>query len=398
MLRLKKLFLPKKPILADRDLIRLKAEEVLAKDYNFLAHIGTGAYADVLALWSKNGRTTVCAKIMHPLMTSKYEIKLWTKLNHPNVAPVLKLIQNPDVDIFLMPHYPRTLMDVLQKDDFLDDEDSFEMTVHFVENVFSGLKYMHNKKVCHLDLKSNNIMISNENVAVIADFSSIALADTPTDWYALPRYYCPPEAWPLKVDGRSPKVDGRAFDIWSAGMIILNCFTACWMEPHLWGRTNWWNEMHPLISKCLEFDSFQSSLSLAFPRADTKGVPCTRALNMIKGILRYNPEERPSASRILHHIIFTGSGELLEPDKMWAEDVKEVHEQVIKGKLQILMRTAAERIKIMRGNGRIGTVHRSSIASIRLLENTQFRTLFRFWRREKWEDFRYFCCGKRELE
>lgn len=406
MLRLKRLFLPKKPILTFRYQFRLKAQKVLAKNYDFLQYIGGGSFADVLAFWSRKDLTTVCAKIMHPLITSKYEIELWTKLKHPNIVPVLKLIQKPEVDIFLIPHYPRTLMDILQEDNFLDKEGSFEMTLHFAENVCSGLDYMHNKKVCHLDLKANNIMISEQNEAVIADFSTIAFTDTPTDWYGIPNYCSPPEAFPLKVDGPKPKVDGRAFDIWSAGMIIFCCFTArstklVYRSLTVSQPANWWNAIYPLIFKCLQFDFLQSLMSVSFPSDDTNGEQSTCVLNIIKGVLRYNPENRPSASRILNHIICTGRGDLLEPDKMWSEDGKEVQNQVIRGKLHIIMRTAAERIKILRGRGKkddTERVHGSGRARMRLLEKTRCRTLFQYWFREKWEAFRCWCRGERGYE
>ena len=45
---------------------------------------------------------------------------------------------------------------------------------------------------------------------------------------------------------------------------------------------------------------------------------CAYSLNLMKGVLRYRPEDRPSPTVILQHIILRKNGkDLLEPDMIW---------------------------------------------------------------------------------
>ena len=62
--------------------------------------------------------------------------------------------------------------------------------------MFESLDYLHRVGVCHLDFKIDNLLITTEKAAVICDFSALDKTNKPTNKYALPQYYCPPEAWP----------------------------------------------------------------------------------------------------------------------------------------------------------------------------------------------------------
>ena len=47
-------------------------------------------------------------------------------------------------------------------------------------------------------------------------------------------------------------MDGRSFDVWAAGHIMLYIFTKGWMESRFSGREDWITDVYPLMSECLE--------------------------------------------------------------------------------------------------------------------------------------------------
>lgn len=165
----------------DREELICKAIKILAPKYDFLAVIGTGAYSDILALWSKQDRNTVAVKIMHPLATSQGELNIWPRLKHQNIVPALKVKRYEEVDIFFMPHYSRNMMTFLDDDGYRVRPDSFMMFRDWLTDILSGLEYLHKSNICHLDLKVDNIMITYQNCALIGDFSTIEQAKGLTD-------------------------------------------------------------------------------------------------------------------------------------------------------------------------------------------------------------------------
>ena len=66
--------------------------------------------------------------------------------------------------------------------------------------------------------------------------------------YLLPKYFCPPEAWP-RVSEERPSVDGERFDVWAAGILMFNSFTESWIESELFEREIWKTDVYPWVLK-----------------------------------------------------------------------------------------------------------------------------------------------------
>lgn len=165
----------------NRDELMNKAIKILEPKYDFLAVIGTGAYSDILALWSKQDKNTVAVKIMHPHATSEGELNIWPRLKHHNIVPALKVKRYEEVDIFFMPHYSRNLMTFIDDDSYRERPDSFMMLREWLTDILSGMEYLYESDICHLDLKVDNIMITLQNNAAICDFTTIQQAKGLTD-------------------------------------------------------------------------------------------------------------------------------------------------------------------------------------------------------------------------
>ena len=159
----------------DRAKIRETAAKYFTKNnYIFVEMLGSGSFGEVFAVKKTSDEKLVAAKIMHKHHTAPGEVYLWPCLRHPNVLPLQKRICYKNVDIFFMPHYPLSLFKALKSPKYRRSPEFFEMTLGWLKDMMTGLEYLHEYGVCHLDIKVDNILITSESRAVICDFCGIA--------------------------------------------------------------------------------------------------------------------------------------------------------------------------------------------------------------------------------
>ena len=94
--------------------------------------------------------------------------------------------------------------------------------------ILQGLKYLHDNKILHRDLKCANIFLTKNGVLKIGDLNvskiaQMGLAQTQTGT----PYYASPEIW------REKPYDGKS-DIWSVGCII---YEMCTLHPPFRGTS-----------------------------------------------------------------------------------------------------------------------------------------------------------------
>lgn len=160
-----------------QNILRNQALEALAEEnYEYIKYIGGGAFGEVIAVrgTASGNKTKFAAKIVPSRYRSTGEKELWPKLDHENVLPLVDIISSVSVNIFIMPLHRTTLHDILKTNKFKRDRKSFKLTKKWLGDILQGLKYIHGKNLCHLDLKSDNILITEGNSAVICDFTSIS--------------------------------------------------------------------------------------------------------------------------------------------------------------------------------------------------------------------------------
>ena len=98
----------------------------------------------------------------------------------------------------------------------------------YVQQLFLGLKSMHDEGVAHRDLKPENVLLKDDEVRIadvgsskVIDFSSKRL-NTP---YVVSRYYRAPELI------LASNFYDHSIDIWAAGCIIFEMLTKTAMFP-----------------------------------------------------------------------------------------------------------------------------------------------------------------------
>ncbi|CAN6177794.1 unnamed protein product [Urochloa humidicola] len=151
-------------------------------------------------------------------------------------------------------------------------------TIGLQANSLNGLTYLHERNIVHRDIKCANILVHANGSVKLADFG---LAKEITKFNAAKSckgtvYWMAPEVVNPK------KTYGPAADIWSLGCTILEMLTRQIPYPNME-----WTEALLRIGK---------GEAPAIPNTLSKD-----ARDFIRQCVKPNPEDRPSASRLLEH-------------------------------------------------------------------------------------------------
>ena len=95
------------------------------------------------------------------------EAKNLSKLKHPNIVNVMDYFEANNTCYYVMEYLSGGDLDTLiEKRRGLGEED----TIRFTKQIGSALSFMHQSKMLHLDLKPKNVMLNNNNDAILIDF------------------------------------------------------------------------------------------------------------------------------------------------------------------------------------------------------------------------------------
>ena len=175
----------------------LALKNVMAKkNWQIVKELGSGAFGDVFEVRGLGFDKNFAVKSSSVL--EEAEVFLWGNLEHENIVELKEVISIDRTSVlFTMPLMPRTLMHLVENSAFRSDPNSVEYLAKWTKDVVKGVQYLHANNVAHLDIKSDNILISEDfQTAKIADFSFISPSKHPAKRWGLPKIYQPPEAFP----------------------------------------------------------------------------------------------------------------------------------------------------------------------------------------------------------
>ncbi|KAJ3103079.1 hypothetical protein HDU96_009403 [Phlyctochytrium bullatum] len=98
----------------------------------------------------------------------KQEAKMLRYANHRNVVKFFGLVKNGADYMLVMEYFERKCLRMVINEHF--DDLSWEIKADYSRQIALGLAYLHRQSVIHCDLKSNNILVRNDNSVAIADF------------------------------------------------------------------------------------------------------------------------------------------------------------------------------------------------------------------------------------
>ncbi|MBN1549859.1 protein kinase, partial [bacterium] len=207
--------------------MHIQEGQKLGDRYLILKHLGSGGMGTVYMAKDLELDELVAIKILSPQLNIddnavarfKQEIKLARQINHQNVIRIHDLGELFGIKFITMEYFPGEQVKKL-----ITDRGFFSVPagLDLVLKVCAGLNAAHKKGIIHRDIKSQNIMISEDGIVKVLDFGIAKCASIPgltTDGSILgtPEYISPEAITQKPVDVRS--------DIYSLGIVMFEVFT-----------------------------------------------------------------------------------------------------------------------------------------------------------------------------
>lgn len=191
--------------------------KLIKERYQLIRVIGEGGYGKVwLALDTKEG-TEVALKVYkatpgsYALEEARREYELGKELKHPNIHPVLDLVEDGEYVCLVMPYCPHSSIQSMRGK--YNEKTIWE----FAKDIASGLKYLHERGMVHKDVKLSNILLNSEGKYVLTDLgecykvSDIGKLCEAASKTIIPNVYLAPEPWADR---------GTHSDVWSFGIAL----------------------------------------------------------------------------------------------------------------------------------------------------------------------------------
>jgi eukaryotic-like serine/threonine-protein kinase len=194
--------------------------------YKILEKLGEGGMGVVYKARDSKLDRTVALKFLPPHLTKSEEdkqrfireAKAAAALNHPNIAMVYEIDETDDHTFIAMEYIDGEGLDAKIAAGALTIEDAIDIAAQIAE----GLQAAHEKGIVHRDIKSSNVIVTENGKAKLVDFGLVKLREVSlvtkegTTLGTVP-YMSPEQAQGEEVDHRS--------DIWSLGVVLYEMLT-----------------------------------------------------------------------------------------------------------------------------------------------------------------------------
>ena len=198
------------------------------------------------------------------------EARLMFAHKHDNIVEVHYAGMDADNIYIAMPYYAKgSLKHLISNNHFLTIYEVLRYSTQFL----TGLNHIHSRSLLHLDIKPDNIMLSNSNVALLSDFGLAKY----TDVYGLAKQTCAYSLHRAPEQMTSTVMQSRRTDIYQVGVTLyrmvngndffynqFNCITDKALFPALVtsgqfpNRTTYFDhvpsKVRRVINKCMEPD------------------------------------------------------------------------------------------------------------------------------------------------
>jgi cyclin-dependent kinase len=295
--------------------------------YRKIEKLGEGTYGVVYKAQSKQSGEIVALKRIRldkddegiPC-TAIREISLLKELRHPNIVRLLDILHSEKKLTLVFEYLETDLKKWLDGRDGPADQDDLDTIREYMRQLLEGVAHLHSKMVLHRDLKPQNLLLqSRKGELKIADFGLARAFGAPVRAYShevVTLWYRAPDVL------LGSRFYSTSIDMWSVGCV----FAEMLLGRPLFPGSNERDQLHR-IQKTLgtpspsdwpglvDFDDWRDpvrraavfpgcksqDLARLFPQLDASG------LDLMRQLLRFDPDTRISAADALRHPFITGS-------------------------------------------------------------------------------------------
>ena len=207
------------------------------------------------------------------------EIDLLKALSHPNVIQYMGTeYTSTHFYIFLEYAEGGSLRQLYLKHGAFDEV----LVRYFLNQILSGLHYLHLKGIAHRDIKGANILITEDGIAKLADFGSskkLIMESLVSGIKGTPHFMAPEV-----IKGTQATTGWYKADVWSVGCLVIE-----------------------LSSGALPFAKYENSMTVMFKIASGESPPMERInpTSSLHGLVEkccsFDPSLRPSVEELLSH-------------------------------------------------------------------------------------------------
>eukprot|EP00027_Filamoeba_sp_ATCC50430_P011920 CAMPEP_0168565058 /NCGR_PEP_ID=MMETSP0413-20121227/13601_1 /TAXON_ID=136452 /ORGANISM="Filamoeba nolandi, Strain NC-AS-23-1" /LENGTH=717 /DNA_ID=CAMNT_0008596821 /DNA_START=116 /DNA_END=2266 /DNA_ORIENTATION=+ len=193
-------------------------------DYYITKTVGQGSYGKVKLAYHRDSKEYVAIKILQKakmlppeLERARRETEILSKLNHPNIVRLLKVVETDTSMNIIMEYAGRTLLSYVLERGGLGE---FESRKFFLQ-LLSAVEYCHNRNIVHRDIKHQNILLDDQLNCKVIDFGLSNFMEEGK----MRSTFCgtPAYASPEMIVGK--KYVGPEVDIWSMGVVLYSMIT-----------------------------------------------------------------------------------------------------------------------------------------------------------------------------
>jgi len=277
------------------------------EEYCKIKEIGKGSYGTVYTILMSNGNIKAL-KVLNDTknqgLSSLIEIDITRRLRHPNLISTTKIIKKDNTFSLVMPKAETDLNNYLNEVKL-----SVELKLKLFFDIVSGVKFLHDNRILHLDLKPDNILIfitDNDIKAVVADLSLALYTDFKGNRIfnreKVTANYRAPEIL------LSPTYYTPYVDIWSLGLILLKILcngNKLFMDTDI-NNINTPNGVKQYRKKIMKLLHDQIRLETITTYLTLNGIDYNKVLlDLLYNMLSLNNKERPLTDKIITNELFS---------------------------------------------------------------------------------------------
>jgi serine/threonine protein kinase len=243
--------------------------KLMLNNFNIIDQIYSGSNSIIFKA-ETDSTEFVALKLISNEELAQNEIRALTECQHQHILKVY--------DIFTYEDYIVIVSEFCQRGDLVDFIQALgpveeKLAISICYKILSGISFMHNKGIAHLDIKPDNILLTDDLEPKICDFGyARKISELPQIFKYGTNMYTPPEFY------TRGKLDGAKADVWNVGVIFYCLLTASFP----------WDEESIFMG-----DLSESECLCYLPN---------RIQNVIKRLLSKSVNERPTAEEALNHL------------------------------------------------------------------------------------------------